>query len=137
MAGASSVYVNSPYTNGVSFTNSDGTTGKVVAYGNSGLAVLRALLFSNLSASAYTFDIVLRKSSIDYQLARIEVAANAGHADGTPPLNVIDDAVIPGLGSEPDTKLILEASDQVVVKAVSALTSGHQVDVVVLAGRAL
>lgn len=135
-AGASPTYANTPYNNGVAFDDSDGTTAKVVAYGNTAILVLRAILLTNLSGTAYTFDVFLRRSAVDYQLARVQVAANAGHANGTPAKNLLDPDILPGLDSEPNTKLVLEATDQVVIQPVAGLGSGHEVHVVVLGGKA-
>lgn len=134
--GASPTYANTPYNNGVIFENADGTTAKVVAYGNTAILVLRAVLLSNLSGTAYTFDVFMRRSTVDHQLARVAVAANAGHADGTPAVNLLDQTIIPGLDSEPNTKLVLEASDQLVIQPVAGLGAGHEVHVVVFGGKA-
>ena len=135
MAGAAPIYANSPYNNGVVFTDADGTDPKVIAYGNTGALVLSAVLLSNLSGTAYTFDVFLRRSAVDYQIARVQVAANAGHANGTVAKNVLDPDIIPGVGGEPNTKLVLEATDQLVVQPVAGLGSGHVVHVVVLGGK--
>lgn len=134
-AGDSPIYANAPYNNAVAFDDGDGTDAKVVAYGNTAVLVLRALLLANQSGTAYTFDLFLRRSAVDYQLARVQVAANAGHANGTPALNVIDPDILPGLDSEPNTKLVLEATDQLVIQPVAGLGSGHVVHVVVLGGK--
>ena len=137
MAGAAPIYANSPYNNGVSFDDGDGTDAKVVAYGNTGALVLSAVLLSNRSGTAYTFDVFLRRTAVDYQLARVQVAANAGHASGTVAKSLLDPDIIPGVGGEPNTKLVLEATDQLVIQPVAGLGSGHQVDVVVLGGKVI
>ena len=135
MAGAAPIYANSPYNNGVIFTDADGTDPKVIAYGNTGALVLRAVLLSNLSASLQTFNVVLRRAAVDYQIARVNVPANSGWANGTPAVNIIDPSIIPGIESEPNTKLVLEASDQLVLHATVALGSFDAVHVVVLGGK--
>jgi hypothetical protein len=135
MAGEAPIYSNSVYNNGVSFDDTDGTDAKVVAYGNTGALVLTAVLLSNRSATAYTFDVFLRRAAVDFQVARVTVAANAGHANGTVAKSLIDPDIIPGVGGEPNTKLVLEASDQLVIQAVAGLGVGDQVDVVVFGGK--
>lgn len=137
MAGEAPIYSNSVYNNGVSFDDTDGTDAKVVAYGNTGPLVLGAVLLSNRSATAYTFDVFLRRAAVDFQVARVAVAANAGHADGTVAKNIVDPDIIPGVSGEPNTKLVLEASDQLVIQAVAGLGVGDQVDVVVFGGRVI
>lgn len=132
--GASPIYSNAVYTNGVIFALADGTTGKVVAFGNTAQLVLRAVLLTNLSANPYTFDVFLRRSSVDHQLARVLVPANTGHADGTPAINLIDPALIPGVGEDPDTKLTMMATDQLVLAATGALAGADEVHVVVING---
>lgn len=136
-AGASPTYANAPYNNGVKFTDADGTDAKVVAYGNTAVLVLNAVLLVNLSASLQTFNVVLRRAAVDYQVARVNVPANSGWAAGTPAVNIIDPDVIPGIGSEPNTKLVLEASDQLVLHATVGLGSLDEVHVVVLGGKAI
>ncbi len=132
--GASPIYSNAVYTNGVVFALADGTTGKVVAYGNTAQLILRSVLLTNLSANPYTFDVFLRRSAVDYQLARVLVPANTGHANGTPAINIIDPAIIPGIDSEPNTKLTLMAADQLVIAATGALAGADVVHVVVNGG---
>lgn len=129
------VFATQTYNPAVKFANADGTDAKVVLFGNTAPVVARALLLSNLSANAYSFDIFLRKAAVDYQLARVEVPANAGHANGTPAVNVIDPDILPGLDSEPNTKLVLEASDQIVVQPVAALAAPDEVHVVAIAAK--
>jgi hypothetical protein len=132
--GASPIYSNAVYTNGVAFALADGTTGKVVAYGNTAQLLLRSVLLTNLSANPYTFDVLLRRSAVDYQIARVLVPANTGHANGTPAINLIDPDIIPGLDSEPNTKLTLMAADQLVLAPTGALSGTDAVHVVVIGG---
>lgn len=135
MAGEAPIFGNAVYNSPVAFAEGDGTDKKVVAFGNTGPLVLRALNFANLSATAYTFDILLRKDSADFQAVRVEVPANAGHAVGVPPFNAIDPDVWSGLDSEPNTKLTLDADEQLVVQAVAGLGAGHEVHVIAMGSK--
>ena len=135
--GASPTYANTPYTNGVKFTDADGTDSKVVAYGNSSILVLRGIVLTNKSSTDYAFRVHLRRGSIDYQIGYVLVPATSGNAYGVPGLNLIDPAILPWVDSEPATKLVLMASDQIMLDPVDALGSGDEVHVTVFGGRAV
>jgi hypothetical protein len=106
---AAPAFIATPKNPVVAFANADGTAFKTVMSAGALGSRLDALIGSNTDAAVATvMQLAIRKSSIDYVIGEVTIAAGAGTNGATASTALLNATNIPGLGTTENGGLYLE-----------------------------
>ena len=131
------VFVQTPQTSPVSFTNGDGLTKKTLITGGANGTKVVAINAATTDTAAKVLQLYLTVSAVDYLISSVSIPASSG-LDGTnAAVNMLTATMIPSLPVDNDGQryVFLKDTTQSVRAAVtSTTTSGKQLDVIAIAG---
>jgi hypothetical protein len=110
-------------------TSASGTTPvSLVAGGVNGTKVI-SIVCSNTDISAYNVTFAVSRSSINYVLGTVAIAASAGNLAGSPPVSILNTTNVPGIPQDSDGNpyLFLEPTDTLLMTNGSAIAAGKAI----------
>src|SRR3990167_8092670 len=106
------------------------------AYDAAADLLVRSILVSNAGAADIDLDVIFKiDGGSDRFVARVTIPAPAGRAPAVPPVQLVDEAVLPGIPVDPNRQIILPATVALRLKPAVVPGVGDDVHVVTLGSK--
>lgn len=131
---ANPLFIGSINNQGTSFSSADTDVPKAVWTAGASGGVLELLQVVNASANPYSLFFLYKKGAVVFDLVTVDIPASAGATDGTPPVNLIDPAILPGVNADPNRNLVLGSAEVIQMGVTGGLAGGDVLSVIALGG---
>jgi hypothetical protein len=129
-------FFNTPKNSKVQIANGDASGLKTVVTGAAAGSKVVALIAASDDTSARDVTFGVTKSATFYPLASKTIPITAGTIAATPPVNLLDPSIIPGLPVDNDGQpyIFLETGDTLQAKSLTTVTSGKLISLTAIHG---
>lgn len=133
---ATPFFFGTPKNSKVQILPADTSSLKTVVTGAANGSKVVALIVASDDTSARDVTFGVTKSATFYPLASKTVPITAGTVAGTPPINLLDPSVIPGLPVDNDGQpyILLETGDTLQAKSLTTVTAAKAISLTALHG---
>lgn len=114
------------------FTNADGTNVKTCYTAGSDDSVIKAIIVTSSDSAARDIQFYLSDGTTNFQLRRVAIPASAGNSTSVNPVDVLSGLVGLPFDEHGNRVLRLRRGFQLRANMVAAVSSGTEVDVIVL-----